>query len=151
MVSLASSLLILVLASLSPMDCCHHSLALFGSITLFTITFAAALCLLVVLFLLLHFVYHGCEFHFSTYVDQFILLSIVPPLRLAKMLRCIHSFHLLHHVATLLSKALPSMLDALIITGWFLTSLLLLFEPKDNNLPPPHSKWLMGATMPTVG
>mmetsp|Transcript_7898 Transcript_7898/g.22383 ORF Transcript_7898/g.22383 Transcript_7898/m.22383 type:complete len:533 (-) Transcript_7898:152-1750(-) len=81
----------------------------------------------------------------------FVLLGVVPVLRLLKLLRRFEKFHLVLRAFGEAFEALPVLLYCLAIMALFFAAFLYLVEPRDNLEFLPEALWLTLVTMTTVG
>jgi len=79
------------------------------------------------------------------------ILSLVPILRLLKIVRRFHKFSLLKEAIHLAIEALPVLVYAMILIAMMFAGLIYFVEPRSHIESLPHALWFVVITMTTVG
>lgn len=84
-------------------------------------------------------------------VHRTILWSVVPILRLLKILRHFETFRLLVNAVKLTLEALPMLLYSVVLVTMCFATLIYIVEPRDNIESPSRAVWFCIVTVTTVG
>jgi len=95
--------------------------------------------------------FSACEDYEPTGLVCFILISMVPVIRLVKMLRHFRQFHLLLKAFMEAFEALPVLVFTMAIIVLVFSALIFLVEPRTNIETLPQAFWLCLVSMTTVG